>query len=461
MRQYNLIKPETRFLDSKKITFMNNKILNMSCTSLINSQAKIRYGCILGILLLIILINPAQAQQIDILLKGGHVIDPKNDIDYPMDVAIADGKILQVASNISTDNASKVVNVSGLYVTPGLIDMHAHLFQGHDNSSWLANAHGSVAPDAFTFRSGITTIVDAGSSGWRNFPKFKQQTIDKSNTRVLAFLSIVGEGMQGRHTAQNLNDMEPVVTSLIAKQYSDYIVGIKKHHYMGSDFIPVERAVKAAELANIPVMVDFGDADPPLSLETLFMEKLRPGDMFTHTYSFTPNRGEIVDENFEVKPIIFEAQERGIVFDVGHGQGSWIWHQAIPSFEQGFYPDVISTDLHIWSMNHAMKDMNNVMSKLLSMGMSLQDVILRSTWNPAQYIKRKDLGHLTEGADADIAVINLIDGEFGYLDSLLKTMKGNKKLETELTILNGRVMWDLNGMASPEWDELPGDRYGW
>jgi dihydroorotase len=440
---------------------MNNNRLDTRSTSLKNSQSKIWYGCIVALLFSIVLIHPAQAQEIDILLKGGHVIDPKNEIDSPMDVAIADGKILHVASNISTDKVRLVVDVSGLYVTPGLIDIHAHVFHGHDDSSWLANAHGSVAPDAFTFRSGITTIVDAGSSGWRNFPRFKQQTIDKSNTRVLAFLSIVGEGMQGRHTAQNLNDMEPVVTSLIARQYSDYIVGIKKHHYMGSDFIPVERAVEAAELANIPVMVDFGDADPPLSLETLFMEKLRPGDMFTHTYSFTPNREEIVDANFKVKPIIFEAQERGIIFDVGHGQGSWVWHQAIPSFEQGFYPDVISTDLHIWSMNHAMKDMNNVMSKLLSMGMPLSEVILRSTWNPAKYIKRTDLGHLSEGAEADIAVFNLRNGEFGYLDSLRKTMKGNKKLETELTILNGRVMWDLNGKASPEWDEQPGDRYGW
>ncbi|HET9279425.1 MAG TPA: amidohydrolase/deacetylase family metallohydrolase, partial [Flavitalea sp.] len=349
--------------------------------------------------------NILHAQQIDLLLKGGHVIDPKNKIDAQMDVAVTDGKIFQVAKDIPAKNAKKVIDVRGLYVTPGIIDMHVHVFNGADVDGYIANALTSLPPDGFTFRAGVTTVVDAGSSGWKNFRLFKKQTIDKSQTRVLALLNIVGNGMVGRFEEQDVNDMNSEQAAYMIKRlFPDIIVGIKAAHFWG-DFTQVDRAVQAGKIANVPVMVDFGEHQPPNSIEALFMQHLRPGDIFTHTFSYGPAvRETVVDDSGKVKPFIFEAQKRGIIFDVGHGGGAFSWRQAVPSMQQGFRPNVISTDLHAESMNGGMKDMSNVMSKFLNMGMSLQDVILRSTWNPANVIKRTDVGHLSVGTEADIAV---------------------------------------------------------
>jgi len=397
--------------------------------------------------------NILHAQEIDILLKGGHVIDPKNKIDSKMDVAILQGKISQVAPDIRIENARKVIDVSGLYVTPGLIDMHVHVFMGNDLDAYIANGPTSVAPDGFTFRAGVTTVVDAGSSGWRNFRQLKVQTIDKAQTRVLALLNITGTGMVGRFEEQDLTDMNPVMTAyMINKLFPDIIVGIKASHYWG-DFSQVDRAVEAGKLANVPVMVDFGEHDPPLSIESLFMKHLRPGDIFTHTYSYGPTQREtVVDENGKVKPFIFAAQKRGIIFDVGHGGGAFSWRQAVPAMQQGFKPDVISTDLHTQSMNGGMKDLCNVLSKFINMGMSLQDAILRSTWSPASVIRRPDLGSLSVGSDADIAVLNLRKGDFGFMDIRGTKLKGTQKLEAELTLREGKIVWDLNAISAPVWD---------
>ncbi len=394
-----------------------------------------------------------KAQQIDILLKGGHVIDPKNKIDSKMDVAISENKIVQVARDIPAANAKKVVDVTGFYVTPGLLDMHVHVFPGNDLDAYIANGPTSVAPDGFTFRAGVTTVVDAGSSGWRNFRQLKEQTIDKAQTRVLALLNIVGSGMVGRFEEQDISDMNPVMTAHMIRQlFPETIVGIKAAHYWG-DFTQVDRAVEAGKLANVPVMVDFGEHDPPNSIEALFMNHLRPGDIFTHTFSYGPAKREtVVDENGKVKPFIALAQKRGIVFDVGHGGGAFSWRQAVPAMRQGFKPDVISTDLHIQSMNGGMKDLANVLSKFINMGMTLQDAIGRATWVPANVINRKDLGHLSVGAEADIAVFNVRKGDFGFVDVRGTKLKGTQKLEAELTIRAGKIVWDLNGISAPAWD---------
>jgi len=394
------------------------------------------------------------AQQIDILLKGGHVIDPKNKIDSQMDVAIIAGKISQVASNISANTARRVINVTGLYVTPGLIDMHFHAFYGTDlNSTSVANSSRGQQPDAFTFRSGVTTVVDAGSSGWRNFPLFKAQTIDKSQTRVLAFLNVVGSGMIGRFEEQNVTDMNPVLNAyMINRVYPKILVGIKSAHYWG-DFTSVDKAIESGKLAKVPIMVDFGEHAPPNSIESLFLEHFRPGDIFTHTFSEIIGRESVVDEaTRKVKPFVFEAQKKGVIFDVGHGGGAFAWSQAIPAFQQGFLPNVISSDLHDESMNSAMKDMANLLSKFLAIGMSVQDVILRSTWNPANVIQRPDLGNLSVGSDADVAVFNLRKGDFGFMDVRRVTVKGTQKLEAELTLRAGKIMWDLNGISGTQWN---------
>lgn len=393
-----------------------------------------------------------QAQEIDLLLKGGHLIDPKNNIDAKMDVAIADGKIIQVSQSIPSQKAKKVIDVSGMYVTPGLIDMHVHAFLGTNGDYWN-DGPNAVQPDAFTFRTGVTTIVDPGSMGWRTFPTFKKQTIDQSETRILVLLNIVGSGMRLIYE-QDSNDMDAKLTARAAKMYKDYVVGIKTAHYWGG-FTATDRTIEAGVRANLPVMIDFGDADPVLSLEDLLMKRLRPGDIYTHCFTSVKQREHIVDKNGKVKPYVFEAQKRGIIFDVGFGGGSCGFNQLIPSMKQGFMPDVISTDLHIFSMNAGMKSMANVMSMFLSLGMPLKEVILRSTWNPASVINRKDLGNLSVGADADVAVLRVVDGEFGFQDSYDKKFIGTKRLESEMTIRAGEIVWNLNGMGATMWDTAP------
>ncbi len=398
------------------------------------------------LLLLLAGVIVTQGQTIDLLIKNGHVIDPKNNIDGIMDVAISDKKIVEVAAHI-TKPAKKTVDATGLYVTPGFIDIHGHHYFGTDPEAYLSNSYSALPPDGFTFRAGVTTVVDAGGSGWRNFLAFKTQTIDHSKTRVLAMLNIVGSGMRGGAVEQNLSDMDAKLTGIVAKQYSTYIVGIKLAHYMGHEWDPAERAVKAGELAGIPVMVDFGGADPPLSLETLLMQKLRPGDIFTHCYALTKTRGTVV-ENGTLQPFVLAAQKRGIIFDVGHGGGSFRFEQAIPAIKQGFKPNSISTDLHTGSMNAGMKDQINVMSKMLNIGLTLNEVIACSTWNPAQEINRKELGNLSTGSPADVAVVRLEKGTYGYVDVAGNKITGDKKLVCELTVRDGEIVWDLNGLSA-------------
>ncbi|MGH9339370.1 MAG: amidohydrolase/deacetylase family metallohydrolase [Acidobacteriota bacterium] len=391
------------------------------------------------------------AQQYDILINDGHVIDPRNNIDGVMDVAISGDKIARVASDIPTGQAETVVEARGLYVVPGLIDIHAHVFYGTQDDSYLSNGYSAVPPDGFTLRAGVTTVVDAGGAGWRNFHQFKDQVIDRSKTRVLSLLNIVGSGMKGGAVEQNLADMDAKLTAMRVKDFPGVIVGIKTAHYRGPEWDPVDRAVEAGRLADVPVMVDFGDFRPERPFQELVLEHLRPGDIYTHTYLI---RVPMLDAQGKVLPYLFETQKRGIIFDVGHGSGSFWYRQAVPATRQGFWPDSISTDLHTSSMIGGMKDMVNVMSKFLNLGMPLQEVILKSTWNPARFIKRTDLGHLSEGAAADLTVLSLRTGNFGYLDVRLGKYPGDQKLECELTIREGKALWDLNGISRPMWQDL-------
>jgi len=393
----------------------------------------------------------ARGQQFDLLIKGGHVIDPRNQIDSVMDVGITGGKISQVASSIPAAQARQVVNVPGLFVTPGLIDIHVHVFYGTEPDAYLSNGTSSVPPDGFTFRSGVTTVVDAGGSGWRNFRQFKDQVIDQARTRVLALINIVGSGMRGGPVEQNLADMDPRLTAMRIRQYPGIIVGIKAAHYQGPEWDPVDRAVEAGKMTDVPIMVDFGDFVPERPFQELVLKHLRPGDMYTHTYL---GRVPMLDSQGKVMPYLFEARKRGVLFDVGHGAGSFLFRQAVPAMKQGFIPDSISTDLHTGSMNAGMKDMLNVMSKFLNLGMSIQDVILRSTWNPARQIKRTELGSLGAGSTADLVVLSLKKGNFGFIDVDGGKMMGTQKLECELTIREGRVVWDLNGLSRPDWDKM-------
>ncbi len=392
----------------------------------------------------------ATAQTYSVLIKGGHVIDPRNSINGVMDIAINRDTIVAVAKNIDPKTARQVVDAKGMYVTPGLIDIHSHNFFGTEPDHAYSNGFNALPPDGFTFRTGVTTVVDAGCSGWRSFPTFKAQTIDHSQTRVLALLNIVGEGMRGGPYEQNTGDMDAKMTASVAKQYKNYVVGVKVAHYEGPEWTPVDRAVEAGKMADVPVMIDFGGSTPPLSLEELFTRHLRPGDIFTHCFGQLSTREYIVDLSAgKPKPFVLEAQKRGILFDVGYGGISFAYSQAIPAVKSGFYPNTISTDIHTGSMNNAMKDMLSVMSKFLVMGMDLPGVIKASTWNPAKAIKREELGHLSVGAVADITVLTLREGKFGFFDYTGYKMEGKQKLECELTMRAGKIVYDLNGITNP------------
>ncbi|HEY7209909.1 MAG TPA: amidohydrolase/deacetylase family metallohydrolase [Bryobacteraceae bacterium] len=392
----------------------------------------------------------AQAEY-DLLLQGGHVVDAKNKISAVRDVAIKDGKIAAVAEHIDSAKALKTVNARGLYVTPGLIDIHVHVYASTGEHASYAGDN-SVWPDGFTFRNGVTTVADAGSSGARNFADFKEHIIDRSKTRVLAFLNIVGAGMRGPKFENNLEDMNPETAASVAKQHPGLIIGIKTAHYAGPEWTPVENAVKAGTLAHIPVMVDFGTNHKERPIDVLLTEKLRPGDIYTHCYSGL--RNELLPDG-KVNPGMIAGRKRGVIFDVGHGGGSFAWRIAVPAIEQGFYPDSISTDLHITSMNAGMKDMLNVMDKFLAMGVSIDDVLADSTWHPAREIHHEELGNLSVGSPADVSVLRVEHGHFGFTDMYGARKDGTQKFECELTVKGGRIVYDLNGISRPEWKTLP------
>ena len=388
-----------------------------------------------------------QGQQYDLLIKNGHVIDTKNNLDTIKDVAIANGKIGKIDNDIPPTQSKKTIDATGLYVVPGLIDIHTHVFVG-SKADKFADGIYSVSPDDFSFKSGVTTVVDAGTSGWRNFPLFKEQVIDKSQTRVLAFLNIAGSGMSGKPMQEDVNDMNADSAAFVAEKYKDIIVGIKIGHYEGSDWTPFNKALEAGKKSNMPLFVECHL--PQYSLESQ-LQMMRPGDIITHSYEKVSERMPVVDEHGKVRPFVLTAQKRGVLFDVGHGGAGFWFSQAVPAFQQGLAPNSFGSDLHRFSMNAGMKSMLNIMSKYMAIGMSLQDVVTHATWSAAKSIKREDLGNLDTGAVADIAVLSMVNGKFGFIDAAGNRLEGDHKLEAELTIRAGKIVWDLNGLAAKEW----------
>jgi len=390
-----------------------------------------------------------QGQQYDLLIKNGHVIDPKNNIDTIKDVALTNGKIGKIDNDIPPTQSKKTIDATGLYVVPGLIDIHTHVFVG-SKADKFADGIYSVSPDDFSFKSGVTTVVDAGTSGWRNFPLFKEQVIDKSQTRVLAFLNIAGSGMSGKPMQEDVNDMNADSAAFVAEKYKDIIVGIKIGHYEGNDLAPFNKALDAGKKLNKPMFVECHL--PQYSLEYQ-LQMMRPGDIITHSYEQVSERMPVVDEHGKVRPFVLMAQKKGVLFDVGHGGAGFWFSQAVPAFQQGLAPNSFGSDLHRFSMNAGMKSMLNIMSKYMAIGMSIEDVVTRATWNPARSIKREDLGNLSEGAVADIAVLSVQKGKFGFIDAGGNRLEGNKKLEAELTVRAGKIVWDLNGLAAQPWKQ--------
>ncbi len=382
----------------------------------------------------------------DIVLQGGRVIDPKNNVDRVADIAIQDGRIATIGNNLS---GKKNLNVKGMVVTPGLIDIHVHLFASTGMPKMWAGDY-SIRPDDFSFRTGVTAMADAGSAGWRNFEMFRHSIIDRAQTRTYAFINVSGLGMMTDLAEQG--DFNPKEIAALAKKHSDVVVGVKTAHYQGPDWDSVDRAVEAGTLANIPVMVDFGYFHIERPFWQLVTEKLRPGDIATHMF-----RGPVPykDKNGKLPEFLMKARQRGVKFDVGHGGGSFVFRNADAATKMGFYPDSISTDLHTGSMNGVMMDMPTTMSKMLALGVPLVEVIRESTWNPAQEIKKPELGHLTPGAYADIAVWNLMEGEFGLADFEKGGVKAKQRFFCELTLKDGKIMWDWNARDSKDWKALP------
>lgn len=382
-------------------------------------------------------------QQYDLLLKQGHVIDPANRIDGVRDVAIARGRIARVAPGIPAAEARLVVDVAGHFVTPGLVDLHAHVF-GYS---------GSIRPDDSALVAGTTTVVDAGGAGWRTFDEMFERVIKPARTRVLSLLNIVGHGMV-HEWEDDVSDMEPEKTAAKIHERRDLIVGIKVAHFGGDGWAAIDRAIKAGTLAGVPVMIDdkiFTNSGRTSREKVL--DKMRPGDMHTHLYN--DRQIEVVSRfDGKLQPWMTEARRRGVLFDLGHGAGSFLWPVASKAMEQGFAPDTISTDLHSSSIMIPESDMPNCISKLMLLGMGLQDAIERATVNPARAIGRyPEIGTLGEGRIADLAVFQLRDGVFAYKDAWHNKRLGKKKLECVITVRAGEVVYDRDSRSFPEWTD--------
>lgn len=394
--------------------------------------------------------------QYDLLLRGGHVIDPKNNIDGKYDVAIRGDKIAVVGPDLNPAEAARVVNVQGRYVTPGIIDIHVHVY--HTRAPEGSPEGLSVVADAHSFRSGVTTMVDTGTAGGRHFRHFKNTVIDRQKTRIFAYVNIVDKGMLGDFE-QDPATFDPELCAATIEAFPEICIGVKTAHYwtqlpwddVHTPWAAVDASIRAAEMCKRHVMYDFWPR-PGRTYEDLILKKARPGDIHTHVYA---QQFPIVLAGGKINPALFEARARGVIFDLGHGAGSFWYRNGVPAMRGGFGPDSISTDLHTGNIHGVVLDMQTTMSKVLNMGMPLQEVIYRSTVTPANEIGHPELGHLTPGACADVAVFDVRTGEFGFTDCGRAKLIGDRKLECQMTVRAGQIVFDAAGLSVPEWPNAP------
>ena len=395
-------------------------------------------------------------KRLDLLLKGGRVIDPANEVDGLYDVGILDDKIAKVESDIPAEDAGHVVDVSGLLVTPGLIDIHIHAYFTRQAGSGLFSS--SLNPDAHFPLSGVTTCVDTGTAGCEEIGHFRKTVMEAAKTRVLAYINIAAPGMGAPE--QDIRTFDVDGAAKAAREHSKVVVGIKTAHYWTSKpfdemhpaWESVEKSVEAGNGCEMPVMVDFWPRPPERSYPALILEKLRPGDIHTHVFA---RQFPVVDDGGNVEPYMFEARERGIWFDLGHGAASFWYKNGARAIANGFGPDSISTDLHMGNISGPVFSMQDTMSKCLAMGMTLEDVIYRSTVTPAQAIHRPELGTLSVGAEADVAVLAHEKGAFSFQDCGYTRIDTDQRLICRLTLRKGQIIFDRDARTVPKWEDAP------
>ena len=396
-------------------------------------------------------------KQLDLILKGGRVIDPANKIDRVADVGIRDGKIARVNASIDRSEGKRVVDVSEFIVTPGLIDIHVHAYTGRLNQS-EGFFTASLNADAHFLNSGVTTCVDTGTAGADEIAHFRETVIEKAATRILAYVNISKPGMGAAE--QTISNFDVDAAGGAAKEHEEVVVGIKTAHYWTShpfdDDHPawesVEKAVEAGNVCDMPVMVDFWPRPPERSYPDLLLNKLRPGDIHTHVFA---RQFPVIDDDGKVEPYMFEARERGIWFDLGHGAASFWYRNGARAIAQGFIPNSISTDLHMGNIRGPVISMLDTMTKCIGMGISLPEVIYRSTVTPAKAIHRPELGTLSVGAEADVAVLEYKRGAFSLQDCGYTRIDVDGKLEGVMTLRAGKIEYERDGLSVPKWEEAP------
>lgn len=396
-------------------------------------------------------------KRFDLLLKGGKVAIPAAGSMEEMDLAVADGKIVAIDTNIPAAAADKTVDVKGCIVAPGLVDMHCHLFPRLplESSDCLHN----VEADAHLFQQGVTTAVDAGTAGARDFISFKQRVIDKSKVRLFAFVNIADGGMVNQSNEQDLNNYHPAIAAAIAKSFSE-AVGIKTAHYwVGKPFDTahppwgaIDAALRAGEEAQKPIMVDFQPTLPERNYPDLVLKKLRPGDIHTHMYA---QQFPVLDENGQVNEFLRQARKRGIRFDLGHGTCSFWFRNAVPSVQQGHAPDTISTDLYFDNIAGPVVGLTHVMSKFLAMGMPFMEVLRRVTVLPGEVLGHPEFGQIKPESPADIAVLSLKSGTFGFPDGGRARLAGDTRVECAMTLRQGKIVYDPDARSMPLWENAP------
>lgn len=383
----------------------------------------------------------------ELILRSARVMDPRSGMDGRFDVAIAQGKVARISRRIAADSAVRTIDLKGCIIVPGLIDLHTHVFAGSAPNRF-ADGLSSVNPDQYCPMNGITTVVDAGTSGWRNFEQFRRQIMETSRTRVLAFLNIAGSGMVGKPAEEDTADMSPAPALEMMRRHPDRIVGVKVGHFEGKGRHIWGMARQLADSAGRPMFVECHLPDIPLAEQ---LSGMRPGDIITHSFEQVRERETLLDASGKPRAEVMTARERGILFDLGHGGAGFWYDQAIPAIRAGFLPNTLGTDLHRSSIQGSMKSLPAVMSKCLAMGMSMMETVERATWGPAKAIGRQELGHITEGGLADLTVLSAAKGRFGFPDAGGRRIRGRTRLTAELTISDGRVIWDLQGRMAEDW----------